>query len=181
MRYAYRINPAYHTPSVHYAKFLICTLTEFSCFMRQWLLQWQCHTQVRYSTTWHFSDRSTLFVLLTRVALIVMMHMHCLSRNIKDFMIQTGDPTGTGKGGTSIWGRKFEDEFHETLKVRLKHLYISPSTRVQASGCVYSFLLCHSTTRVELWAWPTVVQTPMALSFSSSTLSSPTLTWSTPS
>ena len=32
-------------------------------------------------------------------------------------MVQTGDPTGTGKGGTSIWGRKFEDEFHETLKV----------------------------------------------------------------
>ena len=32
-------------------------------------------------------------------------------------MVQTGDPLGTGKGGTSIWGRKFEDEFHETLKV----------------------------------------------------------------
>ena len=38
-------------------------------------------------------------------------------RNIREFMIQTGDPMGTGKGGTSIWGRKFEDEFHETLKV----------------------------------------------------------------
>ena len=24
---------------------------------------------------------------------------------------------GTGKGGESIWGGKFEDEFHETLKV----------------------------------------------------------------
>lgn len=33
-------------------------------------------------------------------------------------MVQTGDPTGTGKGGTSIWGKKFEDEFHETLKVK---------------------------------------------------------------
>lgn len=43
-----------------------------------------------------------------------------IHRNIKDFMIQTGDPTGTGKGGTSIWGKKFEDEFHETLKVRVK-------------------------------------------------------------
>ncbi|KAF7266978.1 hypothetical protein GWI33_019758 [Rhynchophorus ferrugineus] len=30
--------------------------------------------------------------------------------------IQTGDPTGTGKGGTSIWGDKFEDEFKEQLK-----------------------------------------------------------------
>lgn len=34
-------------------------------------------------------------------------------------MVQTGDPTDSGKGGTSIWGRKFEDEFHETLRVRV--------------------------------------------------------------
>lgn len=31
-------------------------------------------------------------------------------RVIKDFMIQTGDPTGTGRGGSSIWGKPFEDE-----------------------------------------------------------------------
>jgi len=31
-------------------------------------------------------------------------------------MVQTGDPTGTGKGGTSIWGKKFPDEFKEELK-----------------------------------------------------------------
>ncbi|XP_046777295.1 peptidyl-prolyl cis-trans isomerase-like 3 isoform X2 [Gallus gallus] len=37
-------------------------------------------------------------------------------RNIKGFMVQTGDPLGTGKGGTSIWGKKFEDEFSEYLK-----------------------------------------------------------------
>ncbi|CAH1975764.1 unnamed protein product [Acanthoscelides obtectus] len=37
-------------------------------------------------------------------------------RNIKGFIVQTGDPTGTGKGGTSIWNRKFEDEFKEQLK-----------------------------------------------------------------
>ena len=30
--------------------------------------------------------------------------------------MQTGDPTGTGKGGSSIWGRKFEDEIHDELK-----------------------------------------------------------------
>lgn len=31
-------------------------------------------------------------------------------------MVQTGDPTGTGKGGNSIWGRKFEDELRDGLK-----------------------------------------------------------------
>lgn len=37
-------------------------------------------------------------------------------RVIPDFMIQGGDPTGTGGGGESLWGGKFEDEFHADLK-----------------------------------------------------------------
>ena len=36
-------------------------------------------------------------------------------RVIEDFMIQGGDPTGTGMGGESIWGSKFEDEFSKEL------------------------------------------------------------------
>jgi len=35
-------------------------------------------------------------------------------RSIKNFMLQGGDPTGTGKGGTSIWNAPFIDEFAQS-------------------------------------------------------------------
>ena len=52
-------------------------------------------------------------------------------RVIPDFMIQGGDPTGTGMGGESIWGNSFEDEFSDkafNLKGALSMANAGPNT-----------------------------------------------------
>ena len=45
-------------------------------------------------------------------------------RVIKGFMIQGGDPTGTGRGGESAWGGRFNDEIN-----RSSELYRGPYTQ----------------------------------------------------
>jgi peptidyl-prolyl cis-trans isomerase B (cyclophilin B) len=52
-------------------------------------------------------------------------------RVIPDFMIQGGDPTGTGMGGESIWGKHFEDEFspdYHNLRGALSMANAGPGT-----------------------------------------------------
>lgn len=42
-------------------------------------------------------------------------------RNIPGFMIQGGDPSGTGRGGQSIWGKPFDDELCNANAARHTH------------------------------------------------------------
>ena len=62
-------------------------------------------------------------------------------RNIKGFMIQTGDPTGSGKGGQSLWGKPFSDEVRSTLKVCASFRIVSelPTPKLQCRACVFQF------------------------------------------
>lgn len=43
-------------------------------------------------------------------------------RVIEGFMLQGGDPTGTGRGGESLWGHDFEDETSPKVKFDKKGL-----------------------------------------------------------
>ncbi|XP_024117785.1 peptidyl-prolyl cis-trans isomerase-like 3 [Oryzias melastigma] len=54
-------------------------------------------------------------------------------------MVQTGDPTGTGKGGTSIWGRKFEDEFSEHLKHNVRGVVSMANSGPNSNGSQFFF------------------------------------------
>ena len=55
-------------------------------------------------------------------------------RVIKDFMIQGGDPTGTGMGGESIWGKNFEDEFDDSLSFDTKGLLAMANAGPNTNG-----------------------------------------------
>ena len=55
-------------------------------------------------------------------------------RVIDGFMIQGGDPTGTGYGGRSIWEVPFEDEFSPRLRFDRKGLLAMANTGPRSNG-----------------------------------------------
>jgi peptidylprolyl isomerase len=55
-------------------------------------------------------------------------------RVIKGFMVQGGDPTGTGRGGESIWGKPFEDETDSGLKFDRKGILAMANAGPDTNG-----------------------------------------------
>ncbi len=55
-------------------------------------------------------------------------------RVIKNFMIQGGDPTGTGRGGESLWGGKFEDEVSPSVTFDKKGLLAMANAGPNTNG-----------------------------------------------
>lgn len=55
-------------------------------------------------------------------------------RVIRDFMIQGGDPTGTGRGGQSLWGKPFADECDPSLSFDRKGLLAMANAGPNTNG-----------------------------------------------
>ncbi|MGX7073368.1 bifunctional Cof-type HAD-IIB family hydrolase/peptidylprolyl isomerase [Falseniella ignava] len=78
-------------------------------------------------------------------------------RIIKDFMIQGGDPTGTGMGGESIYGEAFEDEFSEELyniRGALSMANAGPNTNGSQFFIVQNQHLPYSKKEITRGGWP---------------------------
>ncbi|CAJ0587242.1 unnamed protein product, partial [Mesorhabditis spiculigera] len=62
-------------------------------------------------------------------------------RLVKDFIIQGGDPTGTGQGGESIYGHPFKDEFHQRLTFNRRGLLGMANSGRDSNGSQFFFTL----------------------------------------
>ena len=66
-------------------------------------------------------------------------------RVIERFMIQGGDPTGTGRGGKSIWGGNFEDEVRNGLSFDRKGILAMANAGPKTNGSQFFITLAPTT------------------------------------
>ncbi|KAK9504318.1 hypothetical protein O3M35_010680 [Rhynocoris fuscipes] len=62
-------------------------------------------------------------------------------RLVKGFIVQGGDPTGTGEGGESIYGNPFKDEFHSRLRFTRRGLVCMANSGKNDNGSQFFFTL----------------------------------------
>ncbi|XP_023338706.1 peptidyl-prolyl cis-trans isomerase CWC27 homolog [Eurytemora carolleeae] len=62
-------------------------------------------------------------------------------RVVPDFIVQGGDPTNTGTGGESIWGKPFKDEFHSRLRMVRRGLLAMANAGKDDNGSQFFFTL----------------------------------------
>ncbi|KAE8636212.1 hypothetical protein XENTR_v10002888 [Xenopus tropicalis] len=62
-------------------------------------------------------------------------------RVVPDFIIQGGDPTGTGTGGESVYGKPFRDEFHSRLRFNRRGLVAMANAGPHDNGSQFFFTL----------------------------------------
>ncbi|KAJ2787809.1 cyclophilin peptidyl-prolyl cis-trans isomerase Cyp8 [Coemansia interrupta] len=69
-------------------------------------------------------------------------------RSIRNFMIQGGDPTGTGRGGRSFWGKDFADEISKKLK-HTERGVLSMANRGPGTNGSQFFILYRATSSLD--------------------------------
>lgn len=62
-------------------------------------------------------------------------------RVVPEFIVQGGDPTNTGQGGESIWGKTFKDEFHSRLRMVRRGLVCMANAGKDDNGSQFFFTL----------------------------------------
>ncbi|EPY80062.1 hypothetical protein CB1_000872008 [Camelus ferus] len=62
-------------------------------------------------------------------------------RVVPGFIVQGGDPTGTGTGGESVYGAPFKDEFHSRLRFNRRGLVAMANAGPHDNGSQFFFTL----------------------------------------